>query len=114
MALPERAAPEFFCPRTIELGEYYGYFENGRLIAMAGERMAAEGLREISGVCTRPDFQGRGLARKLMSKLLRHQLQRQETPFLHVMRDNSAAHELYLRMGFADYSERVVRVVSPT
>jgi ribosomal protein S18 acetylase RimI-like enzyme len=111
LAMLTRPGP--FGLRTIELGEYYGYFDNGRLIAMAGERMAAEGLREISGVCTHPDYQGRGLARKLMSKLVLRQLGRNETPFLHVMRENTGAHQLYLRMGFADYKERVVRVVSP-
>ena len=39
---------------------------------------------------------------------------RGETPFLHVMRANEAAHLLYLRMGFVDYLESVVRVVAPT
>jgi ribosomal protein S18 acetylase RimI-like enzyme len=111
LAMLMRPGP--FGLRTIELGEYYGYFENGRLIAMAGERTAAEGLREISGVCTHPDYQGRGLARRLMSKLVLRQLRRKETPFLHVMRENTGAHQLYQRMGFADYKERVVRVVSP-
>lgn len=105
--------PGPFGLRTIELGEYFGYVDNGRLIAMAGERMAAPGLREISGVCTHPDFQGRGLARRLMEKLVRRQLLRGETPFLHVMSANRAAHELYLRMGFRDYRETVVRVVAP-
>jgi predicted GNAT family acetyltransferase len=79
---------------------------------MAGERMAAPGLHEISGVCTHPDHQGRGVARRLMLKLIRRQLLRGETPFLHVMRANEAAHGLYLRMGFRDYCETVVRVVT--
>jgi ribosomal protein S18 acetylase RimI-like enzyme len=110
LALLTRPGP--FGPRTIELGEYFGYFEGKQLIAMAGERMAAPGLREISGVCTRPGHQGRGYARRLMLKLIRRQLERGETPFLHVMRANEAAHGLYLRMGFRDYCETVVRVVT--
>jgi len=104
--------PGPFGPRTIELGEYFGVFEGTRLVAMAGERMCAGPLREISGVCTHPDFQGRGLARRLMVKLIRRQMRRGETPFLHVMRDNPGAHRLYGRMGFSDYRESVVRVVS--
>jgi len=106
--------PGPFGPRTIELGDYFGYFEGPRLIAMAGERSQAENFREISGVCTHPDFQGRGLARRLMSKLLRRQLQRGETPFLHVKRENTSARHLYQRMGFGEYCESVVRVVSPS
>jgi ribosomal protein S18 acetylase RimI-like enzyme len=104
--------PGPFGPRTIELGEYFGCFEGERLVAMAGERMFAGSLREISGVCTHPDFQGRGLARRLMLKLVRRQMQRGETPFLHVMRDNTGARGLYHRMGFRDCRESVVRVVS--
>lgn len=49
-----------------------------------------------------------------MAKLVQRQMARAETPFLHVMRANEAAHQLYLRMGFEDYLESVVRVVSPT
>jgi GNAT superfamily N-acetyltransferase len=104
--------PGPFGPRTIELGDYFGCFDDGRLIAMAGERMHAARLHEISGVCTHPDFQGRGLAQRLMLKLVRRQLQRDETPFLHVMRDNEVARKLYARMGFRDYRESVVRVLS--
>lgn len=105
--------PGPFGLRTIELGEYFGCFDGPRLVAMAGERMTAGTLREISGVCTHPDFQGRGLARRLMLTLIRRELQRGETPFLHVMRANEGAHGLYRRMGFRDHVETVVRVVSP-
>jgi ribosomal protein S18 acetylase RimI-like enzyme len=104
--------PGPFGPRTPELGDYFGYFHGDRLVAMAGERLAAPGLREISGVCTHPEFQGRGFARKLVAKLVRRHMQRGEQSFLHVMRDNSGAHRLYQRMGFEDYLESVVRVVS--
>jgi GNAT superfamily N-acetyltransferase len=104
--------PGPFGPRTIELGEYFGVFDGERLVAMAGERMHAAGLREISGVCTHPDYQGRGLARRLVAKLVRRQLQRNETPFLHVMRDNAAARGLYERMGFRNYRESLARIVS--
>jgi predicted GNAT family acetyltransferase len=61
---------------------------------------------------TLPDFQGKGYARRLMMKLIRRQMLRNEMPFLHVMRDNTGAHGLYQRMGFKDYKESVVRVVS--
>jgi predicted GNAT family acetyltransferase len=47
-----------------------------------------------------------------MLKLIRRQMQRDETPFLHVMHDNANARRLYERMGFRDYRESVVRVIS--
>lgn len=106
--------PGPFGLRTIELGEYFGVFEGGRLVAMAGERMHAGEFREVSGVCTHPDFQGRGLARRLTAKIVRLQLARGQRPFLHVMSHNTGAHDLYERMGFRDYRETVVRVVERT
>lgn len=112
LALVAITHPGPFGPRTVELGEYFGCFEGQRLVAMAGERMSAGVLREISGVCTHPDFQGRGLARRLMETLVRRQLQRHETPFLHVMRDNGNAYRVYERMGFRHHRETVARVLS--
>ena len=112
LALATQTRPGPFGLRTVELGDYFGYFDGERLIAMAGERLSAPGLREVSGVCTDPGYQGRGYARRLMHKLVRRQLLRDERPFLHVMRTNEAAHALYLRMGFVDYCETMVRVVS--
>lgn len=104
--------PGPFGARTPELGDFFGVFDGERLVAMAGERLSAPGLREISGVSTHPDYQGRGLAKQLMLKLVRRQLARGETPFLHVMRNNDGARQLYLRMGFRDYVETVVRVIA--
>jgi GNAT superfamily N-acetyltransferase len=104
--------PGPFAARTRELGDYYGVIEGGRLVAMAGERMAAGAWHEISGVCTHPDVEGRGLAWRLIAKLVRSQMQRGETPFLHVMSDNVHARRLYERMGFRFHQEVAVRVVS--
>jgi GNAT superfamily N-acetyltransferase len=104
--------PGPFGPRTIELGEYYGWFEDGRLAAMAGERMHAGTLREISGICTHPEFRGRGLARRLTLKLIHRAMRRGETPFLHVLGNNPDARRLYRKMGFRDYRETTARIIS--
>jgi len=104
--------PGPFGIRTPELGEYFGYFEDGRLIAMAGERMEAGALREISGICTHPDFQGRGLARKLTLKLVHREMARGLTPYLHVMSHNTSARALYEKLGFRNYLETTVRIVT--
>ena len=104
--------PGPFGIRTPELGEYFGYFDDGKLIAMAGERLCAGDLHEVSGICTHPDYQGRGLARKLTLKLVRRQMQRGKTTFLHVMSHNAPARGLYEKMGFRNYRETVVRVAT--
>ena len=111
LELAALAKPGPFGPRTIELGDYFGVFDGARLLAMAGERAFAGNLREVSGICTHPQAQGRGLARRLTAKLIRRQLLRGETPFLHVMRSNEGARVLYRRMGFVDIRESMVRVV---
>jgi ribosomal protein S18 acetylase RimI-like enzyme len=111
-ALAAATQPGPFGERNIELGEYAGVFEDGRLIAMAGQRLAAGPLREISAVCTLPQFRGRGLGRRLVESLLDLQLRRRQTPFLHVMSDNSGARRLYEQMGFHTRMELLFRVVS--
>ena len=112
VGLAKLTNPGPFGMRTLELGEYFGYFDGGRLVAMAGERMSAGTLREVSGICTHPDVQGRGLAKKLTLKLVRRQRQRGETPYLHVMSHNATARGLYERMGFRNYLETTVRVIT--
>jgi ribosomal protein S18 acetylase RimI-like enzyme len=114
LALAQLTNPGPFGLRTLELGDYFGYFEGGRLIAMAGERMQAGTLREVSGICTHPDARGRGLAQRLTLKLVRRELLRGETPFLHVMSHNTAARALYAKLGFREHCETVVRVVTRT
>jgi len=104
--------PGPFGVRTPELGEYFGFFERDQLIAMAGERMCAGNLHEVSGICTHPEFQGRGLARKLTLKLVRRQMQRGKISFLHVMSHNTPARGLYEKMGFRNHLETVVRVAT--
>jgi ribosomal protein S18 acetylase RimI-like enzyme len=98
--LTEIAFPDFFRARTAELGLYLGVFDGGKLVAMAGERLALDGLQEISGVCTHPEHTGRGHARRLTRALLYRQRRRGVRSFLHVSEGNAAARRLYDSMGF--------------
>ena len=54
--------PGPFSENSYLFGGFLGLFEDKRLISMAGERLRQPGFAEVSGVCTHPDFQGRGLA----------------------------------------------------
>jgi GNAT superfamily N-acetyltransferase len=98
--LMQIAFPDFFRERTAELGLYLGIYDGARLIAMAGERLALPGLQEISGVCTHPDFAGRGNARRLTRALLSRHHRRGVRSFLHVSEGNAGARRLYDSMGF--------------
>jgi ribosomal protein S18 acetylase RimI-like enzyme len=100
LALTQLAQPGPFLARTIEMGDYAGVFDGERLVAMAGERVRLPGHTEISAVCTHPDARGRGLATALTRHVGRAILDRGETPFLHVRRDNDDAIRVYERLGF--------------
>jgi predicted GNAT family acetyltransferase len=92
--------PGPFGKRTHELGTYLGIRRDGKLVAMAGERLKVPGHTEVSAVCTHPDHTGHGYARILMSEVMRRIRVRGERPFLHVREDNVRAIALYERLGF--------------
>ena len=104
--------PGPFAMRAMDIGEWYGLFEDGKLVAMAGERMHAGPWREISGVCTLPDHQGKGYARLLTERVISSQRARGLETFLHVFPGNTRAVELYKRMGFETMREMPLRVIS--
>jgi ribosomal protein S18 acetylase RimI-like enzyme len=92
--------PGPFHKRTHELGTYLGIRRDGKLVAMAGERLKIPGYTEVSAVCTHPEHTGHGYARLLMVEVMRRICSRRETPFLHVRQDNVRAIELYKMLGF--------------
>ena len=100
LALTALVYPHYFRPRTMELGRYFGMYVDGRLAAIIGERMGPPGWRELSAICTHPDFLGRGYARRLMAWLSNDILAQGLTPFLHVSRQNSRALALYENNGY--------------
>jgi ribosomal protein S18 acetylase RimI-like enzyme len=100
LALVELTRPGPFAVRTVELGGYVGVFDRNRLVAMAGHRLAPPGFREVSAVCTHPDFRGRGLAAGLTALVAQRILDRGERPFLHHASDNDAARRVYEAIGF--------------
>ncbi|MBB6146164.1 GNAT superfamily N-acetyltransferase [Silvibacterium bohemicum] len=98
--LTDVAFPGFFRPRTYVMGSYWGIRAEGKLVAMAGERLAVPGMREISAVCTRPGHTGRGYAAHLIRHLLHEHAAAGLESFLHVAETNHRAIALYERLGF--------------
>lgn len=94
--------PGPFGSRTHELGTYLGIRPQGKLVAMAGERLKVPGHTEVSAVCTHPEHTGKGYAAILMAEVMRRIRERGETPFLHVRADNGRAIEIYKRLGFRE------------
>lgn len=98
--LVARTKPGPFLPRTIELGRYVGVRREGRLIAMAGERLHPPGWTEISAVCTDEAFRGQGLGRRLVLDVAYGIRQRGEVPLMHAAAGNTGAIGLYQHLGF--------------
>jgi predicted GNAT family acetyltransferase len=100
LALATSTEPGPFLPRTHTMGRFVGIRLDGRLAAMAGQRMHFPGHVEVSAVCTHPDFRGRGLARRLSAAVAADIQRRGELPFLHAWTTNTAAIALYESLGF--------------
>jgi predicted GNAT family acetyltransferase len=100
LALTAATEPGPFRTETIQMGRYFGVrSDDGRLIAMAGERLKLNRFTEISAVCTAPEFRGQGFARTLVAYLVAQTLNEGKVPFLHVKAENGAK-ILYEKLGF--------------
>ena len=105
LALVELTKPGPFAVRTVELSGYLGVFNSDQLVALAGQRLAPRGFREISAVCTHPDFRGRGYAAGLTALVAQRILERGEQPFLHHAVENDPARRVYEALGFEFHQE---------
>jgi predicted GNAT family acetyltransferase len=99
MELTALTKPGPFSVRTHELGTFLGIRADGRLAAMAGERMKPGNYTEMTAVCVHPDHRGRGYGQMLLSAVSRQIVARGEIPFLHVFTNNASAIALYRRQG---------------
>jgi predicted GNAT family acetyltransferase len=112
LELVAQTEPGPFLARTIELGDYLGIRLDGALVAMAGERFHLDGWTEISAVCTKPDYRGRGLASKLIGALIAGIQLRSQRVFLHVLSTNTGAIRIYEELGFRVRQSTTITVVT--
>jgi ribosomal protein S18 acetylase RimI-like enzyme len=104
LELTRVAFPGYFRADTYKLGRYIGIRIEGELVAMAGHRTHMPGLREISGVCTRPGHTGKGYAQHLIQRLIADN-GTGETPYLHTVTTNTRAIAIYHALGFTTTAE---------
>jgi len=105
LALTALVYPHYFRDRTMDLGRYFGMYMpdaggNPQLAAMIGERLGTDAYTEMSAICTHPDFNGRGYARRLTALLTNDTLAQGRMPFLHVSHANARAKQLYEQLGY--------------
>ena len=113
LALTALTEPGPFRQRTYELGGFVGIREEGRLAAMAGQRLALPGFTEVSAVCTHPGFRGRGYALALVAAVAGSIHARGETPILHTLSGNAGDIRIYRSVGFTRRRTLHLAVVLP-
>jgi ribosomal protein S18 acetylase RimI-like enzyme len=107
-ALFDAAYPgNFFDPRMLETGMYFGSWEGDQLVSVAGIHVYSEAydVAAIGNVTTHPNYRGRGLAKQVMASLIEALRQRVGTISLNVQQENQAAIHAYTALGFETISE---------
>jgi ribosomal protein S18 acetylase RimI-like enzyme len=101
----------FFMPRMLETGYYFGIRRRGALVSVAGVHVCSRRYKvaALGNITTRPDFRGQGMATAVTARLCQ-ELQRAgiEHVGLNVKADNQAGLGCYKKIGFeriADYGE---------
>lgn len=110
LELADLTRPGPISNRAQEIGQFWGRFDHGQLVAMAGTRMRFSGFTEVSGVCTRPSHRGLGLARHLTAHVTQIIHRTGASAFLHAFKTNPEAISLYQGLGFQPF--RTVHVVT--
>lgn len=104
----------YFAPALLEVGPFYGIFEGGQLIAMAGVHVCDDefSVAAVGGVLTRSNCRGRGLARATTASVSQALVNRGITTIgLNVMTSNQPARRIYAQLGYMDvhtYQEALV------
>ncbi len=105
LELTQLVLPGYFQKRSIAMGSFYGIFDEKKLVAMTGERIFPKPFKEITAVCTHPDYQRRGYAARLVTSVAAQMRREGNIPFLHTGTKNARARALYLRLGFQERAE---------
>lgn len=92
--------PGYFKEKTSELGNYFGIYKEGTLIAVTGQRMQMDNFIEVSAVVTHPDHIRKGYAKQLVIHVANQIFLNNRIPYLHVAETNVGAVRLYEKLGF--------------
>ena len=109
------AEREVLFRRNAEARRWWGYFEDGRLLAMAGLNAVYKQLGQVGGVYTVPDRRGLGLSRTTMNALLADSVHEHglERLILFTGEQNHAARHLYDTLGFLTIGQFALFVCDP-
>jgi len=105
----------WFDPRMLETGQYFGIREDGRLICVAGVHVYSPFYRvaALGNITTLPTQRNRGYGARVTAKLCQSLLNERMDIGLNVKTDNTAALSCYHKIGFdiiARYNEFMVNL----
>ena len=98
--LINKVQPGFYKPDTRLVGDYYGIWQDDKLVSIGGERLRMDHFTEISSIITDPEYTGRKYAQQLITHVCNTNLSKGNIPFLHVLQTNDRAISLYEYLGF--------------
>lgn len=105
----------WFDPRMLETGQYFGIRRDGQLVSVAGIHVYSPRYRTaaLGNITTHPAFRGQGLATAVCARLCQSVLEQVTNIGLNVRTGNQAAIACYQRLGFrpiATYGEYTLEV----
>ncbi|MCI0396657.1 MAG: GNAT family N-acetyltransferase [Chloroflexi bacterium] len=103
----------WFDARMLDTNHYYGVWEEGRLVSIAGVHVYSPtyGVAALGNITTHPAHRGRGLGKIVTARLCASLLETVDQVGLNVKADNQPAVTLYHSLGFtvaAEYDEYTI------
>jgi len=103
----------WFDPRMLDTGKYFGIREDGQLVSLAGVHVYSKSYQvaALGNITTRPSHRNRGYASKAAAKLCQTLLVEKLLVGLNVAAENLPAIECYRKLGFqiiANYNEYTI------
>ena len=114
LRLYEGAYPgNWFDPRMLETGQYFGVRKDDRLVSAAGVHVYSQEYKvaSLGNVVTHHDYRSTGLAKSTTARLCQSLTKNVDHIGLNVTSENAAAMSLYEKLGFkiiAPYDECMV------
>lgn len=108
LAFYRRSYPgNWFDPRMLATGQYFGIRIDGALASVAGVHVHSRYYRvaALGNIATAPDHRGRGLGKAVTAALCRSLRRSADAIGLNVKADNAAAIACYTGLGFSHHAE---------